>query len=257
MNLQLETAGARTYEPAAFMPAPTFTNAMLLLKFYQYTGDRKFLVHVPDAIKWLETTRLPASEMEGGRTHPTFVEMGTNKALYVHRKGSNVKYGFYYTDYNNDHLLGHYNGRRHVPVEELKEAYNRISALSAAEATKDSPIKPEQFAGTGSPQTCYDLNRDAFKYVPKEQDLIEIMHSLDIEGRWLVKHASVSNPYIGDGQKQEPTDQYASTNVGDETDTSPYRDPSDKEYISTGEYIKNMNLLINFVKAAKPARVQP
>ena len=257
MNLQLETAGARTYEPAAFMPAPTFTNAMLLLKFYQYTGDRKFLVHVPDAIKWLETTRLPASEMEGGRTHPTFVEMGTNKALYVHRKGSNVKYGFYYTDYNNDHLLGHYNGRRHVPVEELKDAYQRISALSPSEATRDSPIKPEQFVGTGIPQTYYDLNRDAFNYVPKEPDLIGIIHSLDNQGRWLTKHASISHPYIGEGQKQEPTDQYASTNVGDETDTSPYRDPSDQDYISTGDYIKNMNLLINFVKASKAVVTRP
>ena len=257
MNLQLETAGARTYEPAAFMPAPTFTNAMLLLKFYQYTGDRKFLTHIPDAIKWLEATKLPPNEMEGGRTHPTFVEMGTNKALYVHRKGSNVKYGYYYTDYSHDHLLGHYNGRRHVPVEELKEAYQRISALSPAEATKESPIKPEQFSGAGIPQAFYDLNRDAVKYVPKEQELTEIMHSLDSQGRWLIRHALISHPYIGDGINQEPTDQYASTNVGDETDTSPYRDPSDQEYISTGDYIKNMNLLINFVKAARPVEFRP
>ena len=249
MNLNMETAGARTYEPAAFMPAPTFTNAMLLLKFYQYTGDRKFLVHVPDAIKWLEATQLPVSEMEGGRTHPTFVEIGTNKALYVHRKGSNVKYGYYYTDYNIDHLLGHYNGRRHVPVAELKEAYSKISKLSPEEATKDSPIKPEQFSGAGIPQSFYDLNRDAIGTVPKEQELKEIMQALDKEGRWLVKHAAISHPYIGDGQKQEPTDQYQSTNVGDETDTSPYRDPSDQDYLSTGEYIKNMNLLMGYIRS--------
>jgi len=251
MNLSMETAGARTYEPAAFMPAPTFTNAMLLLKFYQYTGDKKFLVHVPDAIRWLEATKLTVNEMDGGRTHPTFVEMGSNKALYVHRKGSNVKYGYYYTDYKNDQLLGHYNGRRLVPVEELKEAYNKIAALSPEEATKDSPLMVEQFTGKGTPQSYYDLNRDAFTYNPTEQELKEILHSLDSEGRWLVKHASISHSYIGDGQKQEPTDQYASTNVGDETDTSPYRDPSDQEYISTGEYIKNMKLLIGHIQSVK------
>ncbi len=39
--------------------------------------------------------------------------------------------------------------------------------------------------------------------------------------------------------------------VGDETDTSPYRDPSDKEYISTGDYVKNMNWLINYVESVK------
>jgi len=249
MNLSLETAGARTYEPTSFMPAPTFTNAMLLLKFYQYTGEKKFLVHIPDAIRWLEATKLPANEMEGGRTHPTFVEIGTNKAIYVHRKGSNVKYGYYYVDYKNDQLLGHYNGRRFVPVEKLKEEFNRLSALSPEEVTKDSPLKVEQFNGQGTPQHFYDLNRDDFNWPASELEAKKIILSLDSQNRWLTKHAMTSHPYIGDGQKQEATDQYASTNVGDETDTSPYRDPSDQEYISTSEYLRNMQLLINYLKS--------
>lgn len=251
INLSMETAGARTYEPAAFMPAPTLANAMLLLKFYQYTGDRKFLVHVPDAIHWLEATKLPADEMTEGRTHPTFVETGTNKALYVHRKGSNVKYGYYYVDYKNDHLLGHYNGRRVVPVEELKEEYKRLSALAPEEVTKDSPLKVEQFTGVGTPQRFYDLNRNAFTGVATESDIKTIIQSIDNHNRWLTKHAFISNPYIGDGQNKEPTDKYATTRVGDETDTSPYPDPSDNLYISTGEYISNMNLLISYIKANK------
>ncbi len=255
LNMALETAGARTYEPAAFMPAPTCTNAMLLLKFYQLTGDRKFLSRVPDAIKWLEATKLPAAETDRGLTHPTFVEIGTNKAIYVHRKGSNVKYGYYYTDYNSDHLLSHYGGKRRIPLDELKAEYARLSALSPEEVTKDSPLKAEEFKAEGTPQHFYDLNKDAFKFTPKEDMVKEIINSLDKEGRWMVKHASISNPYIGDGQKQEPTDQYASTNVGDETDTSPYRDPSEKEYISTGDYIRNMNFLINYIRSAKTTEI--
>jgi hypothetical protein len=206
---------------------------------------------VPEAINWLEATKLPANETDGDRTHPTFVEMGTNKALYVHRKGSNVKYGYYYTDYNKEHLLGHYNGRRHVPVEELKEAYKRISGLTIEEATKDSPLIVAAFTGNATPQKFYDLNKSEFVFSPKEADVNEIIKSLDKEGRWLVKHASISHPYIGDGQKQESADQFASTNVGDETDTSPYKDSSDQEYISTGDYIRNMNLLINYIKEGK------
>ncbi|MCX6236089.1 MAG: pectate lyase [Bacteroidia bacterium] len=254
MNLAMETAGARTYEPAAFMPAPTFANAMLLLKFYQYTGDRKFLIHVPDAIRWLEATKLPANEFDGRGTHPTFVEMGTNKALYVHRKGSNVKYGYYYTDYKNDHLLGHYSGKRFVPVEELKKEFQRLSALSLEEVTKDSPLKVEQFTSQGTPQQFYDLNKNEFSFSASEAMVKGIIHSLDIQGRWMVKHAMFSNPYIGDGQKQEPTDQYGSTSVGDETDTSPFRDPSDQEYIATPEYIRNMQLLINYLKSNNPTK---
>jgi len=187
--------------------------------------------------------------MEGGRTHPTFVEIGTNKAIYVHRKGSNVKYGYYYVDYKNDQLLGHYNGRRFVPVEKLKEEFNRLSALSPEEVTKDSPLKVEQFNGQGTPQHFYDLNRDDFNWPASELEAKKIILSLDSQNRWLTKHAMTSHPYIGDGQKQEATDQYASTNVGDETDTSPYRDPSDQEYISTSEYLRNMQLLINYLKS--------
>jgi hypothetical protein len=251
MTLALEPAGARTYEPAALMPAPTYANAMHLLHFYQLTGDRKFLARIPDAIHWLELTRLPQNEIVGGRTHPTFVEIGTNKALYVHRKGSNVKYGYYYTDYSDKNLLGHYNGRRYVPVQELKKEYDKISALTPEEATMDSPLRVEQFTGNGTPQYAYDLNKDEFRFEPGEGAVKDIIMSLDDQGRWLVKHASVSHPYIGDGRNQEPTDQYASTNVGDETDTSPYRDPSDQQYISTGDYIRNMNVLISFIRATK------
>jgi hypothetical protein len=73
----------------------------------------------------------------------------------------------------------------------------------------------------------------------------------------LSKHASISHPYIGEGQKQEQTNEFASTNVGDETDTSPYRDPSDQLYISTGDYIRNMKMLINYVESVRlPGGVQ-
>jgi hypothetical protein len=41
----------------------------------------------------------------------------------------------------------------------------------------------------------------------------------------------ISHPYAGDGQNQEQTNEFASTNVGDETDTSPYRDASEQQYI--------------------------
>ena len=247
----MKTAGARTYEPAAFLPQTTLKNAMILLKFYQYTGDKRFLARIPDAIKWLEETKLPANEVEGGRDHPTFVEVGTNKPVYVHRKGSNVKYGYYYIDHNDTDLLGHYTGKRHVELDVLKAEYKRLLNLSPEEATKDSPLKVERFTGTDTPQHSYELNNERSYRVPSVSELSDIIHSLDPQNRWLVKHAMISHPYIGDGQNQEPTDKYAKTNVGDETDTSPYHDPSDQEYISTGAFIQNMEALINYVESVK------
>jgi PelA/Pel-15E family pectate lyase len=251
LDMDLHPAGARTYEPKALLPRTTFGNAMEIMTFYQYTGDKRFLARIPDAIRWLEKTVLPENQNGGGRyTHPTFIEPGTNKPIYVHRKGSNVKYGKYYVDYNDETLLGHYGGKGYIQVDRLKEEYLRLLSLPAAEVTKDSPIKAESFKGEGTPQSFYKLSRN-FPMNPDEQQVKRVINSLDGENRWLTKHVSISNPYIGDGQKQELTDEFASTNAGDETDTSPYRDPSDQEYISTMQYIRNMDLLISYIQANK------
>lgn len=251
LNMEMEAASARTYEPAAFLPGATIENAFLLLKFYQFTGDKKFLEGIPKAIKWLEETRLPKNQIEGNRTHPTFVDIKTNKPIYVHRKGSNVKYGRYYVDSNDQNLLSHYGGKSRIPIQRLSDEYQKISRLSKAEAIKDSPLIASQFQHEETPQKYYNFD----KFVPRSNvdnaKVLNAINSLDSENRWLTKHVYISNPYIGDGVKTEPTDKYASTRVGDKTDTSPYLDESEQEYISTRTYIGNMRLLISYITASK------
>lgn len=252
LNMKLEAAGARTYEPKALLPGTTLQNAMTLLTYYQYTGDKKFLAPVPHAIDWLERVRLTGKQAEGGRyTHSTFVELGTNKPVYVHRKGSNVIYGRYYHDYNDEKLLSHYGGKTRIAIDRLRNEYNRLAALSPEEATKDSPLKEERFLKEGTPGDYFRPDQDFSRFVPDEKQVRSVITSLDSENRWLIKHASISNPYIGDGKKKELTDEFASVNNGDETDTSPFRDPSDQEYISTGQYITNMNILIRFLESKR------
>jgi PelA/Pel-15E family pectate lyase len=252
LDRNMQTAGARTYEPTAFMPSATYANAMLLLKFYQYTGDRKFLARVPDAIRWLEENKLPDNQTEEGRTHPTFIDVHSHKPVYVHRRGSNVIYGEYYVDENDQKLLSHYGGKTRISIDAIKNELQRVSSLSVEEATKDSPLIVAQFDGDTTPQVFYDLNRSMQRMSPVNEETVKgIIDALDEQNRWLTKHASTSNPYIGDGQKQELTDAYASTSVGDETDTSPFRDPSDQLYISTGSYIRNMNILINYINVLR------
>ena len=252
MDINLETAGARTYEPKALLPRNTTAIVLQLLEFYQFTGDRKFLNPIPAAIHWLEQTVLPADKTENGRyTHAKFLELGTNKPLYPHRKGSNVKYGYYYVDGSDENLLSHYGGKSYIDIQELKNEYKRVSSMTAEEATRNSPLKEEAFNGAGIPQSYYDISYERNTKIPDESAVRTIIQSLDKENRWLVKHGMTSNPYIGDGKKQEPIDAYVKTMVGDETDTSPYRDPSDNEYISTGDYVKNMNGLINYVESTK------
>lgn len=255
LNMKMETASARTYEPAAFLPKTTCENALLLLKFYQFTGDKNFLEGVPKAIHWLEQVALPKEKIEDTRTHSTFVEVKTNKPIYVHRKGANVKYGTYFVDYNDTNLLAHYYGKTTVPLQELKEEYQRVTKIPSDEVTKESPLLPEQFQHEGSPQKYYDLNRYAFQFKPQEAKIIEIINAVD-NNRWLTSQASISNPYIGDGINKEQTTKYATTKVGDETDTSPYNNTTDQKYISTGEFIKNMRMLINYIHFNKTQKTK-
>lgn len=259
-NMDLKPVGARTYEPDALLPGYTAVHIRLLMRFYRFTGETKFLAGIPAVLDWLDRCRLPENMTENGKyTHPTFVEIGTDRPIFVHRSGSNVKFGRYYTDYNSERLLQHYGGKEKIDVDALRSEYKLVRALSPEEATKDSPLKPGIFTGKGTPQKYYDLKSSVYaasglttgKKVPSEEEVRGVISSIDLRNCWFEKHIEISNPYIGDGIKEELTDLYALTMVGDETDTSPFTDESEQNYISTNEYIRNMTVLINFINSKK------
>ena len=105
-TLDLKPAAARTYEPLSLATHTTASNIDHLITFYELTGDTRYLARVPEGIDWLDKVRL-AKPDAGGRTHPTFIELQTNRALYVHRRGSNVVNGEYYVDYEPKRGIGH------------------------------------------------------------------------------------------------------------------------------------------------------
>lgn len=268
-NMKLEPASARSFEPIALLPSTTYDIAMLLLRFYEYTGDRKFLARVPDAIQWLESTRLPKNETEGGTvTHPRFVEVGSNKAIYDHRKGSGITDGHYWVDYNDENPLLHYGTKSNLDIELLKKEYERINALSPEEAAKNSPLKVERFRGDNTPQSYYvngfsneernesnyfssllqyyDVSHGSSSEVPDESKVRAIINSLDDQNRWLTRHEWSSRLYSISKTEEETNTALLSTEGG-----AAIRDSSDKQYITTREYIRNMELLINYIKQSK------
>lgn len=237
-NMDLQVAHARSYEPPALMPAFTNTHVLLLMKYYQLTGDRKFLARIPDAIEWLESCRLSSEQSLGGtRTHPTFVELGTNKALYPHRKGTGVKDGQYWWDYNDNNLLAHYGGKTTVNIQYLKDEYQRLNALSGDEASRNSPIKPGMI---NDPQTQFGIV-SAGVGIPDDKGVADIIKALD-QDRWLVKHIQISRPYsvLPDGSEMN------TAKLSDENGKG-IVDSSDQQYISTREYEKNMGILIKYL----------
>jgi len=171
----------------------------------------------------------------------------------VHRKGTNVHQGKYYCDENENELLSHYYGKSHVPLELLKKEYARVMALPINELRKSSPLQPGIYSGESTPQKEFDFSRTRFFERPgfREPDVDEIIQSLDKEGRWLVKNGSTSNAYTEELMGDPESHQFSTVNVGDRTDTSPFRDTTDQLYISTSAYIRNMRQLIRFVEENK------
>jgi PelA/Pel-15E family pectate lyase len=233
----LKPAGARTYEPKALVTHTTAANIDLLIRFYRLTGDPRYLARIPDALGWLNSVALPPGVAPEGRTHPTFVEIGTNTPLYVHREGSNVFNGRYYVDGNPRNTIGHYSSFRRIDTAGLERRYEEARALSPAALAKKSPLAP---GAVPAPLPALFTGNPAATTSPTVEDTLS---SLDPQGRWLGPLGTNSHPYRGDGSTTRPDGNFSETMVGDGTDTSPYPDAT-VQGLSTAAFIGNMSVLI-------------
>jgi hypothetical protein len=237
----LRPSGARSYEPKALATHTTATNIGLLLRFYRLTGDTKFLARIPEALDWLDGLRLPPGVAPQGRTHPTFIALGTNKPIYVHREGSNVVNGRYFFDDNPKNTIGHYSSFRPIDVAGLRKQYEQAKALTPEQATKDSPLKTKAGAS--------DLPRYFAVAGPRNAPVpAAVVADLNKEGYWPTKLGTTSHPYKGDGSPTPAAGNFATTHVGDDSDTSPYPDDT-LVGISLEGFIRNMSVLITSLEA--------
>src|SRR6266540_1842355 len=240
----LKPAAARTYEPNALATHTTATNLGLLIKFYRLTGDTKFLARIPEALDWLERLTLPPGvATRPGTTHPTFIEIGTDKPIYVHREGSNVVNGRYYFDYNPKNTLAHYSAFRRVDLAALRKQYADAKALAPAEATKGSPLAPG--AGVMPLPRYFAVESD------RRLTAAEAITRLNVQGYWPGPLGYNSYPYRRPSSKAVAPGDFSQTYVGDETDTSLF--PDEKlTGISTAAYIRHMSALIRALDSGSP-----
>ena len=211
------------------------------MRFYRLTGESRFLARIPEALDWLQAVALPAGVGRRGDTHPTFVEIGTNKPLYVHRKGSNVVNGKYYVDYDPARTPSHYSAFRRLDVAGLRTQYEQLRAMSQAEATAGSSL----LAGTGA------MPLERF-YVPARGNgptVPDAVAGLNAQGYWPARLGLNSHPFTRQGSMAMPTGDFSQAHVGDDTDTSPFPDDT-LMGISTAAYIRHMGVLIRAVDAA-------
>jgi PelA/Pel-15E family pectate lyase len=253
----LKPAAARSYEPLAFVTHTSANNIAQLMNFYELTGDRSYLARVGEALDWLDSVKLPAGIANDRRTHPTFIEVGTNKPLYVHRRGSNVVNGAYYVTDQLEGSIIHYSPTRVVRTDQLRARLAELEATSPEDASKNSPLKASQplprFFTTQNIEVS-DLNSNRGSggpEAPTEDRVAKIVAELNGAGWWPTPIVSTSHPYTGQPAPTRPPAQeiYATTRVGDSTDTSPYIADNPPIGISVGTYVQNMAVLSQYLSA--------
>jgi hypothetical protein len=250
-NETLAPIGARSYEPDALTTHTTANNIAQMMNFYEWTGDRRFIERVPEALAWLDSVRLSDDQVRiAGRHYPTFIEVGTNRARINHRRGSNVVNGEYYWDYNPEKPIMHYSQWRNLDVEALRINHTlqtqttHIQAPSPLDRRADFRL-PKYF--TTQNIEVSDLNSNVGSGVverPASQRVQELISTLNAEGYWPTPLTATSNPYIGDGSATPAPGDFAQTLVGDAADTSPHTTDHPFTGISTGAFIQNMSALL-------------
>ena len=191
----------------------------------------------------IESLRLPPDPARRGRDFPTFVEIGSNRPLYVHRRGSNVVNGAYYVDYSPEAVLGHYSAYRAIDIPALRRELAELRAMSREALQRASPLN-----GPGhAPLPAYfvtELDAGSDLNAGGGGSPAELIRSLNAAGWWPTLLHATSNPYRGPGPATPVPGDYRTTRVGDSSDTSPYIADHPVTGISTATYIANMARLI-------------
>lgn len=249
----LGPVGARSYEPRALVTSTTAGNASLMMDFYEWTGEQHFLERLPEVFAWLESVRLaPGQETLPGRRYPTFIELGTNRALYNHRRGSNVVNGEYFHNHSPENTIRHYSQWRAIDLDALRERFRQLLLTTPAEVQARSPLNrqddfqlPRYF--TRQSIEVSDLNSNIGNRAidrPDADRIADLLGSLNDQGYWPTALTATSNPYIGPGPATPVPGDFSQTLVGDSSDTSPYVTAEPKTGISTGTFIQNMSALL-------------
>ncbi len=159
----LKPAWARRFEPPGVCSLVTVSNIHTLIDLYLYTQDKKYLEPIPEAIAWLET-----SKMDSGRWARLY-EVGTNRPIYGDREdGNKIHYDY---EKISEREKSSYGWQGDFGVPAVVARYRRVVASGTTSAGSSRPPKAAGRPGRVSPAL--------------ESRVRGVMEALDEEGRWL------------------------------------------------------------------------
>ena len=256
-TLDFKPAGARTYEPKGLSASTTMKTIQMLQGYYKLTADPKYLEGIPDAIEFLKLIKLSESQVQqSGRNRPAnseafmtgrFINDETGLPQFVHREGSNIANGRYFADQNPANTIGHMSSFSSANINALLRNLEEVKKIPVDYLKETSPLLTKQSATL---PVYYNRNASSRRYTNVEQ----VIGGLTEDGAWLTPMRTTSNLFK-QVTEQEPSKEtrYASTDVGDEYDTSPYPLMGQNAgfCITTSEYINNMMMLIRYLDNLK------
>ena len=108
----MQPAWARKFEPPAVTGGESQGVMRTLLLLFRHTGKSKYLAPIPDALKYLERSRLKNGQLA------RFYELQTNRPLYFNRK--------YELTYDDSDLPTHYGFKVNSQLDSIKQDYERL-----------------------------------------------------------------------------------------------------------------------------------
>lgn len=262
----LKPAHARSYEPRSVNTGTTNRMVRAMMDYYRLTGEEKFLNAIPSALDFLRNMRLPEEEAVRWERQnpypgesflvPRFINPEDARPLYVHRMGSNVATGHYYTSDEISGTIAHYSSAFYVNPTALQQELDALRALPKSVATAESPllypdrnraVSPFYFQSMPLNMRAGDTRR--MNESNQGSPIANILARQQSNGSWLTPIGQISNVYkpLPEGLAETEDLRYIRTMVGDEYDTSPFTPEEPVIGISTKTFIQYMTLLINYV----------
>ena len=175
VGMDMKPATGRTFKPAAYRTRVVTHNIEWLQTYYAITGDRRYLAPIPNAIEWLDKSKIGILD-NGEYRLARFYAPGTNLPIYERRTTDLNSEGFFVTVLDESPIGDDNQDYRMVDIAGIKAEFERISSLTPEEAhaeylaDKNTEHLPERV----DPQTAAGL-----------------ISSLDDRGAWLTDDISV------------------------------------------------------------------